>query len=486
MSTAITLSALPTELLCIIAQTSTTADFLSLLLANKEINGALTPLLYASITLKIYAVAQKCTDTLANDPTTNYDGRDLAACVRSFTVDFQHYGMFGEWRVRFRSSLETALGRMSGLQHFTFYSAYFGTPRTFMTAMRAAASTLRTLGFRPDENVWWEDETDAHVFDDFRPEFPELTSIALTLFDDLAQPWYTFFEYLLASRSPYLRTLSISDYWQQLTLGPLLRTTAAWPALEELTLVILNSNFSIADLPPAPNVRRLTIDTLFKAPGKARVRVPIPDSIPAHLFPNLEHLTCPYQLLPAFLPQDAEMQRPIRTVRLDPPYYDPNRRAKWASSRFTDWPLPQWADVRNGLSSLPRSTGPVVDLSFCVDGLDAKTFGSELNRTVRTLERLFIALHRDPDNVDHLGHLGETLFAQTPKLSSFVLSDVPKEALFEWTFVFASDRNQQKNWIEEWERSTGPGALREVAFTAECRWRKTEHGWIVHDYKEGE
>ncbi|KAJ8482627.1 hypothetical protein ONZ51_g5244 [Trametes cubensis] len=486
MSTPTTLSALPTELLYIIAQVSTATDFLSLLLANRNINGALTPLLYGSIILKCYAVAQKCTDTLSNDPTANFDGRDLAACVWSFTVDFQHYGMFGEWRVRFRNSLEIALGRMSGLQHFTFYSAYFGTPRTFISALRAAASTLRTLGFRPDENVWWEDETDAHVFDEFRLEFPELNSIALTLFDDLAQPWYAFFQYLLASRSKYLRTLSITDYWERLTLAPLLRTTTAWSALEELTLVILNSNFSVADLPPAPNVRKLTIDTLFKVPGKARVRAPIPDSIPGHLFPNLEHLACPYQLLPAFLPPDVETQRPIKIVCLDPPYFDPNRRVKWATSRFTDWPLPQWADVRNALTCLPRSAGPVVDLSFCVDGLDAATLGNDLSWTARSLERLFIALHQDPDNADHLGHLGETLFAYTPKLSTFVLSDVPKEASFEWTFVFASDREQQNNWLEEWERNAESGTLREVAFTAECRWRRMEHGWVVHDYKEEE
>ncbi|KAI0323445.1 hypothetical protein GY45DRAFT_1332536 [Cubamyces sp. BRFM 1775] len=454
MPAATTLSALPTELLYIITQ--------------------------------CYAAAQKCTDTLANDPTTNYDGRDLAACVRSLTVDFQHYGMFGEWRVRFRNSLEISLGRMSGLQHFTFYSAYFGTPRTFIPAMRAAASTLRTLGFRPEENVWWEDQTNARVFDKFRPEFPELTSIALTLFDDLAKPWYAFFEYLLASRSPYLRALSISDYWERLTLGPLLRTTTAWPMLQELAISILNSSFSVADLPPAPNVRRLTIDTLFKVPGKARVRVPIPDSIPAYLFPNLEYLSCPYQLLPAFLPSNAETARPIKTVRLDPPYFDPNRRVKWATSRFTDWPLPQWEDVRIALSCLPRSTGPVVDLSFCVDGLDAETFGGELVQVARTLERLFIALHRDPDNIDHLGNLGKILFAHTPKLSSFALSDVPKEASFEWTFVFAFDRDQQKNWLQEWDRNTGSVALREVAFTAECKWRRAERGWIVDDYEEGE
>ena len=87
-----------------------------------------------------------------------------------------------------------------------------------------------------------------------------------------------------------------------------------------------------------------------------------------------------------------------------------------------------------------------------------------------------------------MSHLGETLFAHTPKLATFVLSDVPKEASFEWTFAFASDREQQKNWLEEWERSKGPGsgALREVAFTAECRWRRMGHGWIVDDYKEGE
>ena len=171
MPAATTLPALPTELLYIITQVSTTVDFLSLLLVNKGFNSVLTPLLYASITLKCYAAAQKCTDTLANDPTTNYDGRDLAACVRSLTVDFQHYGMFGEWRVRFRNTLEISLGRMSGLQHFTFYSAYFGTPRTFIPAMRAAASTLRTLGFRPEENVWWEDQTNARVFDKFRPRW---------------------------------------------------------------------------------------------------------------------------------------------------------------------------------------------------------------------------------------------------------------------------------------------------------------------------
>ncbi|KAJ8453614.1 hypothetical protein ONZ51_g13501 [Trametes cubensis] len=100
------LCTLPHELLNTIAEDLTEEILPSLLLTSKNINNALTPLLYASISLYDSRTARKCTNTLAKEPQEHYAQRDLAAYVRSFTVRFDAFGLKQGQRVRFARSLE--------------------------------------------------------------------------------------------------------------------------------------------------------------------------------------------------------------------------------------------------------------------------------------------------------------------------------------------------------------------------------------------
>ncbi|KAJ8462541.1 hypothetical protein ONZ51_g10840 [Trametes cubensis] len=358
---------------------------------------------------------------------------------------------------------------MSRLKHCVFDATDVGTPKVCMALARATARTLRTIVFFPVKEGRWPDDSDPSVFDDFHPDFPELTSVTLVLYDSLPPTWFAFFQHLLTSRSEHIRDLSICDYYL-LTLKTLFPNPGAWSALKELTITMEKTGISLVDLPHAPSLRKLTLDT--------GVTTEIPDSIPEHLFPNLAYLACPYQLLPLFLPANARKQRPIRTVRLNRAYFDPNGEAK---DSFTPAHIPDWDDVRVALASLPRSAGPVVNLAFYCEWFDAETFPSEIVDNVKTLEQLVIVLHYDPEDAEHLLHFGERLFAHMPRLHSFYLSDAPiKAGDVMCTFDFALRNSREERWLTEWARHTS--ALTEVALTTERGWRRLEDGWTIGWY----
>ncbi|KAI0335700.1 hypothetical protein GY45DRAFT_1316396 [Cubamyces sp. BRFM 1775] len=470
------LSALPAELLDAIGQVTRDSDLPSLLLGCKAINHALTPLLYASITPNGFATMQKCADTLAQDPADHYDERDLATFVRSFIVQVQVFKSKRELRARLARSLEGALVRMLGLRHFVLDSSHLGTPKMCIALARGPARTLRTLVFRCEDEGRWPDESDPNALDGLRPDFPELTSIALSLNDFHLPAWFAFFQHMLTSRAGHLRTLSLNNL-DVLTLQPFFLNPGAWSALEELTLNMQRPCISLADLPHAPSVRKLTLDTEFRVPGDPWLTAEIPGSIPEHLCPNLEHLACPYQLLPLFLPANAQKPRPIRTVRLNHAYFDPGGEAEDSFTMYA----PAWEDVREALSTLPRSAGPVVDLAFYIYNFDAVTFAAEIVDYVKTLERLVIVLYADPRNVRHLSNFGEQLFAHMPALRSFFLSDAPTRVADEPPApFFAFHKEIQRQFLEEWDKHTS--VLTEVALTTVFVWRKLDGGWTLESY----
>ncbi|KAI0325883.1 hypothetical protein GY45DRAFT_174850 [Cubamyces sp. BRFM 1775] len=475
------LCTLPDELLSSIGQETATEALPSLLLTSKSINDVLTPLLYASIALYDYETAQMCTNTLATDPQEHYAKRDLAAYVRSFAVQFNYYGLDKELRARFARSLADALSRMCGLQQIVFESVYFGTPKVFMALVRGASRTLRSLSFKTDRPDWWPDGSDANAFDGFRPAFPALTAVKLTLTDGLPRAWYAFFRDVLASRGAHLRTLEIGDE-NAPSVGPLFPGPDAWSALEELVLTIGTTPDALAGFPPGLNVRKLTLGTTLGIPESPPDEdIIVLDPIPAYLFPNLEYLVCAYQLLPAFLPADAPRQRPLRTVRLNKAYYDPNGDA--ADSFTHSRRAPEWSNVRKVLGCLSRSAGPVVDLAFYIDWFDAKTFPGELVEYIHSVERLVIVLQQEPGNAAHISNYGKLFVAHTPRLQAFFLSDAPIKALMgsECSFLFTLVWDRQKSWLQEWENHTT--ALKEVAFSTECSWKKTDGSWISQVYK---
>ncbi|KAI0654032.1 hypothetical protein C8Q70DRAFT_937249 [Cubamyces menziesii] len=478
------LCTLPYELLNTIAEDLTEEILPSLLLTSKNINNALTPLLYASISLYDSRTARKCTNTLAKEPQEHHAQRDLAAYVRSFTVRFDAFGLKQGQRARFARSLEGALSRMSGLQHFVFDCVYFGTPKVFNALVNGASRTLRSSSFKPDRPAWWPDGSDADALNNFHPAFPELEAVALTLHSYVPPAWHAFFRRVLDSRGAHLRRLEIGDD-NAPSVAPLFPSPGAWSALEELVLTAGTTPQAFAGFPPGLNIRKLTLETSLGIPQSHPTEdIVVLDLVPDYLFPNLEYLSCAYQLLPAFLPAGAPMQRPIRTVRLNKAYYDPNGDAhdSYTQSRV----VPEWSNVRKVLKCLSRSAGPVLDLAFYIDWFDAKTFPAELVDYIQSIERLVIVLAMEPGNTSHISNYGKLLFAHTPRLHAFYLSDAPiKDRLgSERSFLFAFAWNRHKSWLNEWGNHAT--ALEEVAFSTECSWRKAEEGWVLQVYKRDE
>ncbi|KAH9893490.1 hypothetical protein C8Q73DRAFT_791340 [Cubamyces lactineus] len=476
------LCTLPHELLNIIGQETAAEVLHSLLLTSKNINDALTPLLYASISLYDYKTARKCTNTLAKEPQEHYAQRDLAAYVRSFTVRFDEFGLKQGRRARFARSLEGALSRMSGLQHIAFDCVYFGTPKVFIALGNGASRTLRSFSFKPDRPAWWPDGSEADALDSFRPTFPELEAVALTLPSYVPPAWRASFQHVLDSRGSHLRRLVIGDE-NAPSVGPLFPSPGAWSALQELVLTVGTTPQAFAGFPPGLNVRKLTLETSLGIPqSHSADDIVVLDPIPAYLFPNLEYLACAYQLLPAFLPAGAPTQRPLRTVHLNKAYYDPNGGAH--DSYMQSRNVPEWLNVRKVLECLSRSAGPVVDLAFHIDWFDAKTLPVELVDYIQSIERLVIVLSMEPGNTAHISNYGKLLFAHTPKLRAFYLSDAPiKDWLgSERSFLFAFDWDRHKAWLEEWGNHTT--TLEEVAFSTKCSWKRTDQGWVLHAYKK--
>lgn len=76
-----------------------------------------------------------------------------------------------------------------------------------------------------------------------------------------------------------------------------------------------------------------------------------------------------------------------------------------------------------------------------------------------------------------LERLGEELFAQTPHLHAFCISDVRrKREDAGFLFDFAKDHTRQLCWLKTWQAHAP--ALRTVAFTDDFAWvRVGEKGW---------
>ena len=70
---------------------------------------------------------------------------------------------------------------------------------------------------------------------------------------------------------------------------------------------------------------------------------------------------------------------------------------------------------------------------------------------------------------------GARLFAQTPKLRSFFLSDAKA------TGGHFAHHDEQKLLLEEWEKNTN--VLMNVAFTTKYGWRRTMNGWTLNTYE---
>ncbi|KAI0630566.1 hypothetical protein C8Q77DRAFT_1063421 [Trametes polyzona] len=453
-------SELPIDLLRLVGMHTSFDSLLSLLATSKTFNKGLTPILYAEINLSNYYAAAHCVRTLSRESSTLAFGRNLALLVRSFHIRYQRYRIQPVQKVKVARRLLRAIEAMTNLRHFVLDATFLGPPKLIHVLGARGAHSLRLLSLRLQSERWWLDGSTPDMLLGLRPVFQALTSLTFKMWDEEIC-WHDVMKHIHDSRAAHLRTLDLA------MTGPafhsFVQDSLAWSSLQELTLRV-TGDIPFALLPATPNVRtlRLTSDDLE----------PTDTALPSDALPKLEVLVCPHQALPLFLPEDAPRQRPIRVVQLNGASYGEDNE----DFSYVRWERCKWEDVRRSLRCIPRSAGPVTELSIYVDWFDAKTFGGGIAECVQEVEQLVIVLNQDPGNEAAIGDWSKTLFAHAPKLHTFLLSNAP----YKWndtstSFLFATQQNKQLAWLAAWDKN--PNTLKRVAFTTEFFWIREEDGW---------
>ncbi|KAH9857307.1 hypothetical protein C2E23DRAFT_856748 [Lenzites betulinus] len=450
-------SALPAELLQTLGDFLAYADLAAVTLVNKSLNEIYIPTLYANISLSHHPSARRCIRTLSADPATLARGRDLAPYVRSFMVAYISYQVSPSNKAKSARRLARALRRMSGSTYCTpdIYAALgSGSP----------AATLRSLNIELHPPSWTKGcDYPAAVCAALRPIFPELTSITIDARDGVPQEWLTVFSHLFTSRAEHLRAVSFEN-WNPSIMGSALCDVGVWTSLQELTVELYGPG--LERLPPAPNIRTLN---LIWMPAKEQELQKV--VIPPDAFPHLEVLACPSNVLSAFLPANAQTPRPIRSVRLDGASYDKPQKSLNARQIQT-----RWQDLRAVLPCLSRSACTVTELEFAMDNIYGQDMDvEELAEFAGSFERLVIMLWTSPSQ-EVVAALGKTLFARTPKLHTFLLSDAPYRYLG-WCFYLSRWRELQRSWITSWDLDGT--VLRKIAFSqaVDDVWTRTRVEW---------
>ncbi|KAI0364554.1 hypothetical protein BV20DRAFT_974302 [Pilatotrama ljubarskyi] len=471
-----TLTTLPIELLYSIGHFCTTVELCALLLVNRHFNEAFTPPLYATVHINDYMTTQRCLRTLSRDPSVISYGRDLPSLVRSFKVDLYRRDMSAGPKAKLARRLSRALGRMTNLRHFASNNGFLCSPKIFAAMLHAAAPTLYSLELTPEEQACWADGSDPSFFDNIRPVFPELSSVTFFTWNGTPSYWLDIYKRILTDHSARLREVKV-ECDLRLDLPKVFRNGSAWSTLVELTLGVYDL-VPLSLLPAAPNVRKLVIlrRRVWNPYGEDASEPMTAVPLDTDTFPLLDTLECPHELLPLFLPKDTPTQRPIRTVRLDRASYDEDRLEGY----YSPGSVPaEWDDVTTVLSDcLLRSAGPVTDLSFFVNSMDASRCWDKVPDYLSKVERLVIlSYYQDLQNQDSIGDWDETLFAYTPKLQTLLLSDAPSKAQVgpDDDFIPASDKDLQMEWMAKWSKHSD--TLKKVAFTDTIVWMKTEDGW---------
>ncbi|KAI0642128.1 hypothetical protein C8Q79DRAFT_276710 [Trametes meyenii] len=459
------MDALPVELLTTIGHLASPSSLSSITLTNSHFNELFTPLLYNTVAIYDHVAAEKYTRTLSSE---SLYGRGLPTLVNSFKIQFQSYSVPPSFQwAQLADGLLVAVERMTKLQHFALDVEHLGSPKLCTTLVASVAPLLRSFGFRLDGSAEYADGSEPDMLIGLRPAFPQLTSISLRLWcvdDERAEPWLAFFEHLFTSRAEYLRSVKVNN-WEM--LAPLLSGTTAWPRLEELT--VGKSGASFTEMPHTPNLRALSMISNAVDEDLSDM-----SEVPCNAFPRLEALACPGALLASFFPEDGNMGRPVRTVRLDQAFYDEDGGEGEFDGELD--PGNMW-ELGYVVDCLLRSTGPVKELSLYVPWLDADEFWEVPDglRLYSTLERLVLVMADDPASDEAIASWGHKLFARAPKLHTFVLSDGPYKATCQRGFHFAQNRVTQLGWLHEWDKHNS--TLKKVAFTTDFAWQKTESGW---------
>ncbi|KAL1942958.1 hypothetical protein VTO73DRAFT_4629 [Trametes versicolor] len=204
--------------------------------------------------------------------------------------------------------------------------------------------------------------------------------------------------------------------------------------------------------------------------GAYAVQLQLEDAIRALLatdYPQLQELRCTPSVLPTFLPPcSSGGGRPIRKVVLN----------SWSPQNY--WTtLSAWPVVARALRSPPHSGGPVRDLTIEAGVFRWRDLVDDGGPYMASFNRLVLILYVALEDEIMLERLGEELFAHTPHLHIFRISDVRrKRENASFLFDFAKDRARQLCWLKTWQAHAP--SLRTVAFTDDFAWvRVGEKNW---------
>ncbi|CAL1717461.1 unnamed protein product [Somion occarium] len=426
------INALPAELIRRICELVNRRDLPAISRVSRRFNALSNSLIYTSITLTNSDKAFACCKTLATSP------RDLAGCVRTFSVDDFPPWNFTDWhRRQFREWLVTSIRRMSNLLHFKCFLV--GSFAQDMSIALSGHTSLRSLAVSlPHFDPWSDHYRPPWPESALKPLFPELESFAFTYSvpqGPICAMYLGFILHILRAHAGHLRCLHLPDWLSFDTILQVLPPDINLTALTSLTILSSALNPAVTERMPA--VRSLT-------------------------FPKYEPDSSHADVL--------NTERPLRYVHFDGAVFD-----MADTDIFTQGDPPQWSEVLAALKRFPRSTGPVRHLRFYICFLHI-SFLTKARPYITSLETLTICIRNNIKDLQKLKTLGRKLLKEMPKLHTLLLSDEPYYAFRGKRFTYAFDELSQKIVLTQWEKECP--TLTSVSFTAAFVWNRIGGGWV--------
>lgn len=378
---------LPNELLHMVCSLASQSDLPSLALVDKTCNEICTPLLYRTINLYEYDTAQKCVRTLAADPSTLFLKRNLASLVRTFLLQSScHEALPGQPHPTFDTLLIESVSRMSNIQTLRCMEARDCSIHIWAQLLLKPRPAIRSIELLLIMSS--NSPRTARMEQLFRQilsrrfPVPRLSELKLHVPLELTPSMIAIFRAVITCCAATLRSLSVTTLKRalfQLIVPPL----STLPALQYLE--IQAQALQIPEFGHLSTVQSLCVrQTMWQM----RDDFVVP---PTH-WPALRELSCFPDLVSAFLPPEAETQRPICALRLSDAAYKHN------GGDYSPDMTPYWRDNLDAVSYATYSTMPLLHFAFQANKLNIKRF-EKLLPYIPSIESIVLILTSSPKPV---------------------------------------------------------------------------------------
>ncbi|KAI1787697.1 hypothetical protein LXA43DRAFT_683422 [Ganoderma leucocontextum] len=458
---------LPLDVLHLVGVLAQPSDLCSMLQVSRALNKALTPILYFNIELDAWDPILKCITTL----------NSKSAYVRSLVIKrpaarSPSYVQLGA-KAAIADALLNVLPLMVNLKHFS--SSIGLGPRSsdiFCLLATGSCASLQTIELQVLDDVPTAlESTEPDEIESLALQVPpNLRRLALELPMGSSAHWQrSFVRHLLRTCAPTLRTLSITidDY-----------VTGIWdhflpPDADFVHLENLGIEYEALSHPSL--LRAVNVCSL-KLSGARVPSGPI-NPLSAEILPSLRSLSCPAELVAAFLHPDTDRCRPIATVCIG------NASYRSSAERDHSWNRPDpsgWRNVFTSLQHLRYSAVPVTSLTVDVVSIPlAGVHAAHWQPYLATLESLDIVYHRGYTKDPLSCQLASELVAHLPRLHTLLISRAPPERkcfvpLDEEESMVAEALQLSRKMVYEFKSRS---ALRRFALSTAIEWHKDDDGW---------